>query len=89
MKCLEKNPARRYATAREIPADIDRYLNHEAVLARPQNAVYRFQKTFRRHRTAFAAGIVILIAVLAGATLSVWQALRATRAERVSEARRK
>ena len=88
MKCLEKNPARRYATAREIPADIDRYLNHEAVLARPQNAVYRFQKTVRRHRTAFAAGIAILIAVLTGATLSVWQALRATRAERVSEARR-
>ena len=88
MKCLEKNPARRYATAREIPADIDRYLNHEAVLARPQNAVYRFQKTVRRHRTAFAAGIAILIAVLTGATLSVWQALRATRADRISEARR-
>src|SRR6266566_8523168 len=79
MKCLEKDPASRYATAQELPADLDRYLNHEAVLARPQNAVYRFQKTVRRHRTAFAAGIAILIAVLTGATLSVWQALRATR----------
>ena len=89
MKCLEKDPARRYATAQELPADLDRYLNHEAVLARPQNAVYRFQKTVRRHRTAFAAGIAILIAMFTGATLSTWQAVRATRAERVSEARRK
>ncbi len=85
MKCLEKDRTRRYETARELAADLQRYLDQEPVLARPQSTAYRLQKALRRHRTAFIAAAAILIAVVAGITVSVWQALRATRAERVAQ----
>lgn len=89
MKCLEKDRSRRYETARELAADLRRYLDQEPVLARPQSTAYRLRKALRRHRVAFAAAAAILIAVVLGATVSVWQALRATRAERVAEERQK
>jgi eukaryotic-like serine/threonine-protein kinase len=89
MKCLEKDRARRYSTAQELAADLQRYLSEEPVLARPQSAAYRLHKAFRRHRAAFAAAAAILVTVVAGSTVSVWQAFRATRAERDAEQGRK
>lgn len=89
MKCIEKDRTRRYATAQELAADIQHYLDQEPVMARPQSTLYRIQKALRRHRVAFAAGAAILVAVVLGTTVSVWQALRATRAERIAEERRK
>src|SRR5512138_2072448 len=89
MKCLEKDRTRRYETARELAADLQRYLDQEPVLARPQSTAYRLHKALRRHRAAFAAAAAILIVVIAGTTVSVWQAWRATSAERLSEQRRK
>lgn len=89
MKCLEKDRARRYDTARELATDLQRYLDHEPVLARPQSTAYRLRKALRRHRAAFAASAAILIIVVFGSTVSVWQAWRATSAERLSEQRRR
>jgi len=89
MKCIEKDRTRRYDTARELAADLERYLSQEPVLARPQSTAYRLRKAVRRHRAGFAATAAILMAVLGGSIVSVWQALRATSAERVSEQRRK
>jgi len=89
MKCLEKDRTRRYDTARELATDLQRYLDQEPVLARPQSTAYRLHKAVRRHRAAFAAAAAILIVVIAGTTVSVWQAWRATSAERLSEQRRK
>jgi hypothetical protein len=85
MKCLEKDRARRYPTAQELAADLQRYLNQEPVLARPQSKTYRLRKADRRHRAAFAAMAVILVALAAGTTASIWQAIRATRAEHAAE----
>ncbi len=89
MKCLEKDRTRRYATALELAADLQHYLRQEPVLARPQSTAYRLQKAVRRHTTACAAAAAILVAVVAGSTVSVWQALRATRAEHAAEQGRK
>ncbi len=85
MKCLEKDRTRRYETARELAADLERYLSQEPVLARPQSTAYRLRKAVRRHRAAFAAVAAIVFAVVAGSTVSVWQAFRATRAERAAQ----
>jgi eukaryotic-like serine/threonine-protein kinase len=64
MKALEKDRACRYGTPSELAADIRRYLNHEAVVARPASAGYRLRKYARRHRVAVgvAAGLVLLLA---------------------------
>src|SRR5262249_55605454 len=41
MKCLEKDRTRRYETASELALDVQRYLDHEAVLACPPSLGYR------------------------------------------------
>ncbi len=82
MRCLEKDRTRRYATANDLAADIQRYLNGEPVLARPPSSLYRFQKFARRHRGTFAATATIAVTLVAGAGISAWQAIRATQAEK-------
>ncbi|HXG49150.1 MAG TPA: WD40 repeat domain-containing protein, partial [Methylomirabilota bacterium] len=72
---------RRYATANDLALDLQRFLDNEPVQARPPSNLYRLQKLVRRHRGAFAAAAAVIIALTAGAGLSLWQALRATRAE--------
>jgi len=81
MKALEKDRGRRYETANGLAMDIQRHLRNEPVVARPASAAYRIQKLVRRNKLAFAAGAAIALALLAGAALSTWQAVRATRAE--------
>ena len=89
MKCLEKDRTRRYSTAQELAADLQRYLSQEPVLARPQSTAYRLHKAVRRHQFAFAAATAILMAVAAGTTVSVWQAFRATHAQQAEAQSRK
>ena len=82
MKALEKDRTRRYETASGLAQDIERHLNNELVVARPPSAAYKFQKFARRNKTAFAAGTVVVIALLIGVTVSTWQAVRASREAR-------
>ena len=86
-KCLEKDRRRRYDTAAGLAADIRRHLDNEPVAARPPSLGYRVQKTVRRHRSAFATAGVVLVALLFGLGISVWQAVQKSRAlERMTEA---
>jgi eukaryotic-like serine/threonine-protein kinase len=80
MKCLEKDRARRYETANGLAADLVRHLKGELVAARPPTTAYRLQKAWRRHRLVFAASAAVTAAILLGAIVSVWQAIRATQA---------
>ena len=82
MKCLEKDRQRRYDTANGLAADLKRHLDNEPVLARPPSAAYKFQKAFRRNKLVLAAGTAVATALIVGLTFSVWQAVRATRAEK-------
>jgi TolB-like protein len=67
MRALEKDRARRYASAAELGEDVRRFLDGEPVLAGPPGMSYRLGKFLRRHRAALVAGTVIavLLAVLA------------------------
>ncbi|HWA29309.1 MAG TPA: protein kinase [Lacunisphaera sp.] len=82
MKCLEKDRTRRYETANGLAMDLDRYLAHEPVLARPPSAVYRTRKFVRRHRVALVAATAVLGSIVAGSIFAALQARRALRAER-------
>lgn len=81
MKCLEKDPNRRYETANGLARDVERYLRHEPVQACPPSAAYRFGVFARRHRVGLGAGLAALAALLLGIVVSTWQAVRATHAE--------
>jgi WD40 repeat protein len=84
MKALEKDRARRYETANGLAMDIQRYLNQEAVVARPPSAAYRLQKMVRRNKLAFAAAGAVAGALILGSIGSAWQAVRATRAKEIA-----
>ena len=83
-KTIEKDPVRRFQTPRELAEDLKRYLHNEPIIARPASLVYRLQKSFQRNKFAFIALSLIAIVVAVGTSVSVWQAIRATKAEKDS-----
>jgi len=80
MRCLEKDRARRYATANGLADDLLRHFANEPVMARPPGRLYRFGKLVRRHQFGFAAAGAIAAALVIGATVATWQAVRAKEA---------
>ena len=87
LKALEKDRKRRYETTNALRQDIARFLKDEVVTATPPSAAYRFRKFARRRRGPLAAAAAVLLAIVAGAVVSVQQGIRATReAQRSREA---
>jgi tetratricopeptide (TPR) repeat protein/predicted Ser/Thr protein kinase len=80
-KALEKEPARRYATAAEFAADLGRYLRDEPILARPPGRVYLMRKFARRNRALVAGASVAVLALIGGLVGTSYGLVRA-RAER-------
>ena len=88
MKALEKERGRRYPTANDLVRDIQHYLRHEPVEARPPSGAYRFQKFTRRNCAALVTTALVAAALVMGTIGSVWQAIRARQAETVAEVAR-
>jgi non-specific serine/threonine protein kinase/serine/threonine-protein kinase len=86
LKAMEKDRARRYASASELAADLDRFLNQEPVVARPPSLAYRLRKLVARHQAAAVAASVASLALLLGAAGTVVELVRARRAESVARA---
>jgi tetratricopeptide (TPR) repeat protein len=86
MKCLEKERGRRYGTAESLAEDLRRHLRHEPVEAAAPRLGYRMGKFVRRHRAGLATVGALVVLLLAGASVSTWQAVRASRAEQESRA---
>src|SRR5678816_2765122 len=63
MRCLEKEPVRRYQTVNDLLLDLQRHLHHEPIVARPPSVAYTLQKLARRNRTLFAAAAAAAIFV--------------------------
>jgi DNA-binding beta-propeller fold protein YncE len=70
MKCLEKDPQRRYGSAEALADDLDRWLNHQPILARPAGAWERLRKWARRRPAlaalAGAAAVLVLVGTAVG-----------------------
>ncbi len=69
MKCLEKDPGRRYATAAELADELDRHLQGEPIRAHPPSIGYRLRKYAERRKALVAMAVAGLLAV--GATLGI------------------
>ncbi|HKS16130.1 MAG TPA: tetratricopeptide repeat protein, partial [Planctomycetota bacterium] len=66
LKCLEKDRERRYANARELAEDLERFLNSDPILARPPSTLYRLKLTLEKRKgvaITAAAGIVGIVVV--------------------------
>jgi len=79
LKCLEKEPVRRYPTARAVSEDLRRFLAGEPITARPATFAYKLGKRIRKNRglTAAAAAVLVAFAAVVGyAARSNFQARR-------------
>jgi TolB-like protein/tRNA A-37 threonylcarbamoyl transferase component Bud32/Tfp pilus assembly protein PilF len=72
LKCLEKDPKRRYSSALALAEDLDRWLKHEPILARRTGPVARARKWVRRNPTSTLLA-ASLIALAAAAGWIVWK----------------
>jgi tetratricopeptide (TPR) repeat protein len=66
MKAIEKDRTRRYASASDFAADIQRHLKHQPVLAGPPSTLYRAQKFVLRHKAGVTAAALVALALLIG-----------------------
>lgn len=80
MRAMRRKPEDRYASARELSDDIQRYVEHQPVLARRGKTLYLLSRVLRRHRVGFAAAAVSLGAIVVGLVVALGQAERAREA---------
>jgi eukaryotic-like serine/threonine-protein kinase len=72
LKALEKTPAERYGTAKEMADDLKRFLNDEPTLARRPTLWRRGRKWAGRHKAAVRATVVLLIAIAVVVAWAGW-----------------
>jgi serine/threonine protein kinase/Tol biopolymer transport system component len=63
-KALKKNPQERYASTKFFAEDLQRYLQHEPISARPDAIGYRARKFVRRHRSSVTAASLLALSVI-------------------------
>ena len=92
---MRKDPERRYSSAEQLAADLERHLSGKPVLASKDTWLYRTRKFVGRHKISVAASTAAIVTLAAFATITFVQAQRIayerdvataerTRAEQVS-----
>jgi WD40 repeat protein len=73
LKCMDKEPKKRYASAREVAEDLKRWLAGEPILARPASTTERIWKFIRRHRAISLLIGLLVFALSTGVGGITWQ----------------
>ncbi len=81
LKCLEKEPARRYGTAQAVADELGWFLEDNPILARPLNTVEKAWRWCRREpvRALLIAGLLVVFALGAIGVLAQWRRAEANR----------
>lgn len=74
LKALRREPERRYGSVEAFADDIQRYLDGRPVTARPNTLGYLASRFVRRYRTPVAAAAFVILALMGGLAIAVWQA---------------
>ncbi len=74
LTALKKEPVRRYQSVEAFSGDIERHLKGLPVAARPNTYKYRASKYIKRHKIGVLAASLILLSLIGGIIVSIWQA---------------
>ncbi|MHC4670089.1 MAG: protein kinase domain-containing protein [Planctomycetota bacterium] len=85
MRALERERTRRYASASELAADVERHLRSEPVVAGPPTLAYRLRKFVARNLAGVIAALTVVAALLVGFLVSTMLYLEAENARRATE----
>ena len=89
LKCLEKEPGKRYLSAAALGNDLRRFLNGEPILARPVGPAERSWRWCRRNLAVASLAGGVVLALTAGTVVATFFAVRADReAQRAREEKR-
>jgi serine/threonine-protein kinase len=86
-KALKKDPEQRYASVESFAADVQRHLDGEPVLARPDSRWYRAGKLLHRHALPLGAAAAVVLALAMGLSAAIWQAHEAMHQSAIARAR--
>ena len=85
LKCLEKDPSRRYPTAKDIADDLRLFLEGKPIGARPVSRRARLWRWCNRYPTIAALSAAVLVTLIFGSVISTYFAVRASRNARSAD----
>ena len=77
LKCLQKDPGRRYRSAQDLSDELGRFIRGDPILARPPSVAERAWRWCARKRALSASLGTAAFLLVAGVVVSTWQAVRA------------
>jgi tetratricopeptide (TPR) repeat protein len=85
LKALRKDPAERYSSAGALADDVTRYLTGLPLAARNDGWLYRIAKFISRHRVRVIAAALIVLSLVVGLAMALWQAREADRQRQLAQ----
>jgi tetratricopeptide (TPR) repeat protein len=74
---LKQDPTQRYSSVDAFARDIEHHIQGRPIEARPDSAWYRFSKFVARNRVGTIGAAAVLVAIVGGASVAIWQAREA------------